>query len=169
MKKQRKMSACLKKFQRDPQKQYIKRFRVYPSFMYAHLDWWLKTMSLSGWHIVHCGLFIFYFEKGAPSEKEYFTYSDPVNEGYYSIQLRHPFLEKNYGVKKKKSKINANEAKAHQIVEIDLQKIDVQKDVGYKEMVSDRNRLYLRFFIRNISMILIGLAIAFGFGKLITN
>lgn len=118
--------------------------------MYTRLDKWLKKMSLSGWHIVHCGLFSFWFEKGSAIEKEYFTYSDVLNEGYYSIGMRYPFLEKKYGVNKKKAKINANESRAHRIVEIDINKIDVKNDVCYKELIQDRNLLYKRYFIRNI-------------------
>ena len=52
-----------------------------------------------------------------------------------------PFLEETYGVKAKKSKINANKSKFHQIVEIDTQKIDTEKDVGYLELISERNKM----------------------------
>jgi hypothetical protein len=137
----------------DPKKQYLKKIRIYPTFLYNYLDKWLKEMSLSGWHIIDCHMFSFVFEKGEPTQKEYFTYGLSTQEGYYNISLRYPFLEKTYGVKKKKSKINSNTTKSYQIIEIDLNKIDTQNDVGYKELVNDRNRLYKRFFIRNLSII----------------
>ena len=118
--------------------------------MYSRLDRWLKKMSLLGWHIVHSGLFSFLFEKGEPAEKEYFTYyiTAPCN-GKYSVADRHPFLEKIYGVKKKKSKINSNESKVYLTVEIDLKRIDVQNNIGYKELIDDRNRLFKKLFIRD--------------------
>ena len=98
-------------------------------------------MSAEGWHIVHCGIFFFVFEKGEPKNKEYFTYGLSAQEGKYNIELMHPFLEKRYGVKAKRSKINANRSKSLQIVEIDTDKIDVNNDIGYKELISDRNSL----------------------------
>ena len=128
-------------FYKDPKKKYIKKFRIYPSFMYARLDRWLKKMSLSGWHIVHCGMLFFVFEKGEPANKEYFTYLHLINEKNHNLALMFPFLEETYGVKAKKSKINANKSKFHQIVEIDTQKIDTEKDVGYLELISERNKM----------------------------
>ena len=155
-------------FTKDPQKEYMKKIRFYPSFFYAHLDRWLKKMSRSGWHIVHCGRFTFLFEKGKPAEKEYFTYGSGLHsekDGYYSIELRYPFLKKTYGVKKKYSKINANEAKALNIVEIDLKRIDITTNIGYLEMVHDRNHLYrmlgIRFLVLSTVVVLL-LILVFG-------
>ena len=144
-----------KKFSKDEGKIYIKKFRFYPSFLYHNLDKWLKKMSAEGWHIVHCGIFFFVFEKGEPKNKEYFTYGLSAQEGKYNIALMHPFLEKRYGVKAKRSKINANRSKSLQIVEIDTDKIDVNNDIGYKELISDRNSLYLKYFIKWFSFALI--------------
>ena len=107
-------------------------------------------MSLNGWHIIYCGIFFFWFEKGLPQEKEYFTYGLSTLEGKYNLSLQYPFLEKTYGVKKRNSKINSSKSKVYQIVEIDLDRIDISNDVGYKELICDRNRLYLRYFIRNL-------------------
>ncbi len=143
----------LSRFKKDPTKQYIKKFRIYPRFMLSHLDKWLKNMSLSGWNIVHCGVFFFWFEKEVPTEKEYFTYIEFTQKAKYSITLRHPFLERNYAVENKKSKINANSMKSLQIIEIDTKRIDTKNDVGYRELIADRDRLYLHYFIRNISVI----------------
>lgn len=151
----------LQKLKKDNKIQYVKKYRFYPNFMYSFLDNWLKTMSLSGFHIVHSGLFTYWFEIGKPMEKEYFTYGDPINEGKYSIALRYPLLEKTYGVNKKQSKINNNISKSHNIIEIDLQKIDVKKDIGYNELIKDRNRLYLLFFLRNIFLIIVTISIVF--------
>ena len=151
MKKQRKTSLSRKRFQFDSQKEYLKRFRIYPIFLYKRLDKWLKSMSLKGWHIVHCGVFIFYFERGLPTAKEYFSYYLIPNEGKYCIMLRHPFFEKKYGLKK--AKINMNERKYHKILEIDCKKIDVERDVGYRELISDRDRLQTLYFIKAISFI----------------
>ena len=143
-------------YYKDKKKQYLRKFRIYPEFLYFRLDKWLKSMSLKGWHIVHCGMFFFTFEKGEPKNKEYFTYGvPPKGEGKYSISLRYPMLEKTYGVNRKKSKINANEKKTHNIVEIDLNKIDVEHNVGYREMISDRNKLHIRFFLKITSAIAI--------------
>lgn len=145
---------------KDNNPQIIKRFRIYPTFLYSKLDKWLKRMSSEGWNIIDCGMFTFTFEKGNSEEKEYFTYGLSTQEGKYSISLRHPFLEKKYGVPKKKSRINSNEKKKHQIVEIDTKTIDVNNDIGYRELVNDRNRLYLRYFIRNSCAIAIAVLLA---------
>lgn len=150
MKKERRISLKCKKFQKNPCKQYAKRYRIYPSFLYSHLDRWLKKMSLNGWHVVHCGLICFLFEKGVPEEREYFTYGLGTQEGKYSISLRFPLLEKQYGLEKKKSAINSNCTKAYSIVEIDTYKIDI----GYGELINDRNHLYMRYFLRNLSVII---------------
>ena len=153
MKNSKRCTKTPKKFNRYPYKQYVTKIRIYPSFLYWRLDKWLKSMSLKGWHIVHCGLFSFVFEKGKPREAEYFTYGLSANEGKYNICLRHPFLEKKYGLKNDKSPINSNKTKTYEIVEIDLNKIDAQNAIGYKELISDRNRLYMLHFIRNISIL----------------
>ena len=139
----------LSKFEYIPSKQYRKVFKVYPACLFYLLDKWLKAMSKKGWHIVHCGLFFFIFERGLPFEKEYFTYQIFTQEAKYNLMLMYAFLEKTFGVKEKKSKINANKTKKYQIVEIDTDKIDVAHDVEYNELVSDRNRLYFRYSVRN--------------------
>lgn len=131
--------------------------------MYHRLDKWLKQMSAKGWHIVDCGLFYFLFEKGAPKEKEYFTYSADSphkSAGRFSISLRYPFLDVHLGVSKKKSKINSNAYKAHQIIEIDVNRIP---DYEYSELKNDRNHLYKIRAIINFSifsaMIVLGIII----------
>lgn len=139
---------------KKPKKQYIKKHRFYLSFFYPRLDKWLKRMSLCGFHIVHCGLFTFWFEVGVSLQKEYFTFSEVLNEGKYSILLRHPCFQEKYGVTKNKSTINANRSKAYQIVEIDLEKINVESDVGYKELVRDRNVICRQYGLRNICLLL---------------
>lgn len=153
----------MKKFSKNPLKQYKKVYRIYPQFMYHRLDKWLKQMSAKGWHIVDCGLFYFLFEKGAPKEKEYFTYSADSphkSAGRFSISLRYPFLDVHFGVNQKKSKINSNANKAHQIIEIDVNRIP---DYEYSELKNDRNHLYKTRAIINFSifsaMIVLGIII----------
>lgn len=145
---------------KNPSKKYIRKFRFYPSFMYNKLDKWLNQMSLSGWHIVDSNLISFLFEQGAPENKIYFTYEPSgsrKDEAKYSIPLRYPFLDKTYGIKSKLSKLNKNERKTYQTIEIDREKIDIENDVGYKELVSDRNRLYKKLAIRNAIILIISL------------
>ena len=166
------MKKQKKNFQMDPRKKYIKKFRIYPYFLYSRLDRWLKSMSANGWHIVHCGWFMFWFEQGEPLRKEYFTYGLSTQEGKYSLSLRYPFLEKTYGVKVKKSRINSNEKRGYRIIEIDLQRIDTKKDIAYKELVSDRNRLYWLHFARTLALFLgasIILALFYLFGRIWLN
>lgn len=116
--------------------------------MFSQLDKWLKKMSSSGWHIVHVFGFLYFFEKGLPESKEYFTYFIPIKgEGKYSLSLRYPFLEKK--IAKKNSQINSNNKKWLNVIEVDLDKIDVFNDVYYKELVADRNNLATRYFVRN--------------------
>lgn len=137
----------------DVDKQFVKIFRIYPSFLYNRLDKWLEKMSLNGLHVVHAGWFFFIFEKGSSQHKVYFTHGLVAQEKKYKIGLKHPNFEKLYGVKKKKSKINANEKKKYEILEIDVKRIDIQNDTGYKRLVDDRNRLYLQHFITNAGLI----------------
>ena len=148
---------------RNPSKKYIRKFRFYPSFLYNKLDKWLNQMSLSGWHLIDSNMISFLFEQGAPENKIYFTY-DPGGSrndaGNYSIPLRYPFLNKTYGVKRKYSKLNKNQRKTYLTVEIDTKKIDIENDIGYKELISDRNRLYRKLVIRN-AIIFIVLVIIF--------
>ena len=61
-------------------------------------------------------------------------------------------VEKIYGLKT--SKINCNKTKEYNIIEIDTNRIDVKNDVGYKGLISDRNRLYMRYFVRNTSVLI---------------
>ena len=150
-----KKRTCLtnpERFQKDPSKKYIRRFRFYPSFMYQYLDNWLSKMSRRGWHLVHSNMVSFLFEQDHPEEKLYFTYEADGfrnDSGQYSIPLRYPFLEKTYGITKKYSKLNKNESKAYLTIEIDTERIDTENDISYKELLSDRNRLYKRRAIRN--------------------
>ena len=142
----------LEKFQKDPKKKYFRKFRIYPSFMYHRLDKWLNKMSHKGFHLVDSNLISFLFEQGPKKDIVYFTYTAGGfrnDDGNYSIPLRYPFLIQTYGVKKKYSKLNRNEAKSYLTIEIDTQKIDIENDVGYKELIGDRNRLYRKLAIRN--------------------
>ncbi len=148
----------LEKFQKDPKKKYIRKFRIYPSFMYHRLDKWLNKMSLLGWHLVDSNLVSFLFEQGNPENKIYFTYETDGarnDAGKYSIPLRYQFLDKTYGVKSKYSKLNKNRRKAYLTVEIDTRKIDIENDIGYKELICDRNRLYRKLAIRNAIILLV--------------
>ena len=150
----------LKKFQKDPSKKYIRKFRIYPFFTYQRLDAWLTSMSLLGWHLVDSNLISFLFEQGEPKEKVYFTYTQmPREGGAYSMELLYPGLEKTYGVKKKYSKLNKNEAKAYTTIEIDTKKIDIENHIGYKELLQDRRRLYKKLAIRNAIVIFVWLLV----------
>ena len=141
-------SKCFKSSKKE-----LKKIRFYPIFMYNKLDNWLSKMSLNGWHIVHCGYFVFYFEHGNPMKKKYFTYSEFTQEVKYSLTLQHPFFKKRYGLNSSRSKINSNESKKYQILEIDLKKVDGQNDAAFTELVNDRNHLYRRYFFRNIGLV----------------
>ena len=77
--------------------------------------------------------------------------------------LRFPFLEKTYGIKKKYSKLNKNQAKTYLTVEIDTQKIDIENDIGYNELRNDRNRLYKKLAIRNAIIFLVLIIMCFAF------
>lgn len=133
-----------------------KIIKIYPPVMYFLLEKWLRKMSSNGWHLIKRKFFIYYFEKGEPEKREYFVWSPSyTGEGKYSIPLRYPKLTITYGKKKQKSKLNKNSYLKHEtIIEIDTQKIDIQNDVGYKELIDDRNRLYLRCFIRNLCIVI---------------
>ena len=146
------MKHPFKRFAKDPSKKYIRKLRIYPSFAYNRLDKWLNKMSLSGWHLVDSNPVSFLFEYGEPCNKTYFTYDAGWGlngAGNYSIPLRYPFLERTYGVKPKYSKLNKNKSKAYLTVEIDTKRIDIKSNVGYNELVSDRNRIYPKLAIRN--------------------
>ncbi len=153
-------------FIKDPTKKYIRKIRFYPAFMYSKLDKWLNKMSLSGWHLVDSNIISFLFEQGEPKNKIYFTYNSGWarnDSGEYSIPLRYPFLEKTYGVKAKYSKLNKNKNKLYSTVEIDTDKIDIENDVGYKELISDRDELYTKLAIRSVVAFLVIILILFVF------
>ena len=117
-------------------------------------------MSNLGFHLVDSNLISFLFECGEPKNKIYFTYdagSGRNDDGKYSIPLRYPFLEKTYGVKPKYSKLNKNQSKTYLTVEIDTQRIDIENDVGYKELINDRNKLYNKRAIRNVFIFLLAI------------
>lgn len=151
------MKKTFRHFVKDPSKTYIRRFRIYPSFAYNSLDKWLNKMSNLGFHLVDSNLISFLFECGEPKNKVYFTYDagSGRNDEKYSIPLRYPFLEKTYGVKSKYSKLNKNQSKTYLTVEIDTHRIDIENDVGYKELINDRNNLYNRRAIRNVFIFLL--------------
>ena len=104
-------------------------------------------MSQKGWHLVYSTGFSFLFEEGEPEDREYFTYGICTQEGRYDLFLMYPMLEKTYGLKN--SKLNKNELKLPRTIEIDRKKLEEKNKVGYNELVSDRNRLYKKYFIRN--------------------
>ena len=139
----------------------IKKIRFYPRCLFFLLDKWLKQMSKQGWYLVNYNLLVYEFEKKTPCEKEYFSYTcDWIGEGKYSISLRYPLLQQTYGVKKKKSMLNRNyRFQGTTILEIDTQKIDVEKDPGYHELIHDRNRLYTMYTLRNVALLAVLVAI----------
>jgi len=146
----KKRNAKKNGFYKDPKKQYLKKYRFYPTFLYYRLDKWLKDMSLKGWHIVHCGLLTFVFEKGESFEKEYFTYYFSARDLKRSVTVCFSLFEKKYGVKAKKSKINSNQKKCYRIVEIDTEATDIKNDFGYRKLVEYRDNLHKKHLIEGI-------------------
>lgn len=138
----------------------IRKIRFYPDCFFFMLDKWLKKMSQKGYHLIDYGIFTYTFEKGRPADKEYFTYScDRTGDGWFSISLRYPNLKKTYGKKRKKSKLNkANISIGVTIVEIDTDRISIS-DIGYKELIKDRNRLYFFRAVRDVTLVLVMLLI----------
>ena len=154
------MEKIFQQFVKDPSKKYVRKFRIYPSFSYSRLDKWLNRMSNLGFHLVDSNPISFLFECDKPKNKIYFTYdagSGRNDAGKYSIPLRYPFLEKTYGVKPKYSKLNKNRSKTYLTVEIDTHRIDIENNVGYKELINDRNNLYNRRTIRNLIIFLVAI------------
>ena len=142
----------------------IRKIRIYPDFLYSRLEKWLHKMSLKGLHLVKRKFgIIYYFEKGEPEEKEYFAWSPTATgEGKHSIPLRYPHLEKQFGVKKKNSKLNKNATlKYDTIIELDRDLIYGEKKIAYQELISDRNRLYMQKFIKfSLIMALVAVILA---------
>ena len=69
-----------------------------------------------------------------------------------------------YALEKKLVKFNAAldielpkcvKKKKYRTIEIDTKKIDIKNDVGYKELINDRNRLYRKLAIRNAILFLV--------------
>lgn len=134
----------------------IKKIRIYPMCLLFLQDKWLKKMSLEGWHLIDYRPLIYVFEKGIPCNKEYFSYSSVrIGDGYYDVLLRHPNFLQTYGVKKKKSKLNKKRViKGNNIIEIDTNHLDIEKDIGYQELKRDRNKLYFFMTLRDIGVMI---------------
>ena len=134
----------------------IRIYRFYPDCLFFLLDAWLKKMSKNGYHLVDYGIITYVFEKGNPEDREYFTYScDRIGEGIFSILLRYPNLANTYGKKKKRSKLNkSNHSKGRTILEIDTDSISLKNNIGYNELIKDRNRLYFVRAVRDIAFFL---------------
>ena len=165
MKKPYTWPARPEKFRQDPKMKYVRKFRIYPSFMFHRLDTWLSQKSLMGLHLVDSNLISFLFEQGPAREVVYFTYEPSGSRNgdwKYSIPFRYPRLDQTYGVKKKKSKLNRNQAKWYRTIEIDTQRIDVQNDIAYQELVLDRNKLYKKRAIRNLMIFIAFIAFFLG-------
>ena len=155
-------NLCRNSYKRCSNKCCLKKHRFYPSFLYHRLDKWLKIMSQKGWHLVHSTEFSFIFEEGEKEDREYFTYGLITQEGKYNISLMYPMLEKTYGLKI--SKLNKNQARFYRTIEIDKKQIETKHKVGYNELISDRNRLYKKYFIRNtiiLSVVILSLVLLF--------
>ena len=133
-------------------KNIVKKFRYYPMWLYSKLDNWLNKMSLQGYHLIDYNSFCYTFEKGDPKNTEYFSCEwggFRNDDGYYNVLLRHPFAEEVYG--KKKSKLTKNRKhKMHSflIMEINKEKISGEIEIGYKELISDRNKYHLKKAIK---------------------
>lgn len=134
----------------------IRKIRYYPDCFFFMLDKWLKRMSQNGYHLTDYGIVTYIFEKGNPEDREYFTYScESIGDGRFSVALRYPNLANTYGKKKNKSKLNkANISKGVTIVEIDTARISIFENIGYKELIKDRNRLYCLRALRNVAVVL---------------
>lgn len=144
----------------------IKKYRFYPSFLFFRLDRWLKKMSAKGWHLIEYGSISFTFEEGEPCDKEYFTYhyGGGVQKGgdKYCLPTMHPFINKVYGIHRKRSRLN-KETSCHSapyvIIEIDQDRIDVKADIGYLELRRERIWLAALDHLRFFPIILIGLLV----------
>lgn len=134
----------------------IVKYRLYPSCTYFALESWLYKMSKRGLHLVDYGLFKYVFYEGTPIDQTYFVYDrDSGNahkdEGKYSLVLRYPNLIAQYAYSGKKCQLNKKSKQKilyKNIIAIDNQK----KNLGYEEMVHDRNILYTLKTLRVIAL-----------------
>lgn len=146
----------------------IKKYRFYPYWLFFLQDKWLLEQSKNGLRLVDYGFFCYVFEQYSGEEIVYFSYHRGLagyrkGDAKYDLLLRHPFLERKYGKKKKNSKLNNIITEKHNkiIIEISPKK----NDYGYSELVHDRNKWHFLHCIRNI----VGALLVFIFYVLIKN
>ena len=139
----------------------ILKIKYIPSFLYSFLEVWLNKMSKTGLQLTHYKGFIYYFQKSEPSDRIYFVYNHTGyrnDEGKYSLSLRYPCIEKQYALSSHYSKINKSNKKQNnwkKIVKIDSNKIDAD----FNDIVNERNRIYLKRFLRNTAIFLVTVAV----------
>ena len=132
--------------------QYVKKIIILPllsAFLTeVYLDYLrAKGLRLLSWHGLR-----FTFATSSQKSFCYFVHfkgdmGSRRGEAKYSLTLRHPNIEKVYGVKKSLSKLNQytqNTSSAISIIEVSPQ---VLTDSSYKELLSDRCKLYYLGFL----------------------
>lgn len=130
----------------------IMRYKFYPSFRYRKLELWLKEMSEKGFYLIDYGFLKYVFKESEISSRIYFVFNCGgvhKDEGKYSILLKYPLLKKEYGLSSHRSFLNKNmrnKIKHKNIVEIDPTKLND----GFYELITERNKLYLKRTIKNI-------------------
>lgn len=130
----------------------IIKYKFYPSFRYRKLELWLKEMSEQGLCLIDYGFLKYVFKESEVSSRIYFVFNCGgvhKDEGKYSILLKYPLLEKEYGLSSHRSFLNKNmknKIKHKNILEIDSDKLND----GFYELVAERDKLYLKRTIKNI-------------------
>lgn len=129
-----------------------------PRYCYPLFENHLSKMSMQGWHLVKYRYPLFTFCAGRACKKEYFIYQHiggiTKDDGYFDLDLRHPFLFRKYAVKEKYSILNAFSKNA--LTNLMVFEVDGSKtDIGFNELKQDRWKYgYLRLLYESALFIL---------------
>ena len=139
-----------------------KKVIALPLFSAFLTELYLNSLCTKGLRLVSWRGIRFQFAVSQPECSRYFVYY-PGDMGFrrgdakYSLTLRHPHLEKMYGMKKSMSKLNRfaqHRISGFTVVELSTQALS---DLGYQELLSDRCRLYYWSFLRSTGLLYLAL------------
>lgn len=133
-----------------------------PFFSAFLTEFYLNSLCKKGLRLVSWRGIQFQFTESTQPYARYFVYYPGDmgfrrGDGKYSLTLRHPNIEKVYGLGKSASKLNLfaqRTSHGFSVVELSQQALS---NIGYQELLQDRCRLYYRSFLRSTGLLYLAL------------